>query len=229
MPTRPPLSRERVLRAAIAFVEEHGLEALSMRKLAQELGVEAMSLYNHVANKNDILHGMVELVAAEIEPAAEGAEWKSALRASAVSVHETLTRHPWAARMWTSRSGPSEIGMRYADAVLRAFREAGFTKELTYHAYHTLEGYVYGFTLQELNFAFDPAKVKEMAASFLRDFPKDEYPYLAEHVAQHVEPRRRRGRAFELGLDLILDGLERMRDARASKPARGRSGRSSSR
>jgi AcrR family transcriptional regulator len=206
------LTRERVLRAALAFADERGLEKLSMRKLAQELGVEAMSLYNHVDNKDDIVRGIVNLVVDEVELPA-GGDWKAALRRSAISAHEALSRHRWAATVWmTSGSGRERMG--HAEAALRCLREAGFAKDLTYHAFHVWQGYALGFTLQELNFPHDREELKEMAASFLRDFPTDELPYLAEHIEQHVDPplQEHQG-AFEFGLDLILDGLERLRDA----------------
>jgi AcrR family transcriptional regulator len=211
---RIPLTKDRVLRAALAFADEHGIEALSMRKLAQRLGVEAMSLYNHVENKDDIVAGILDLVAGEIESPVAGPDWKGALRHGAVSAHEAFSRHPWAARMWMSSSGASRERMEQGDATLRCLREAGFSEDLTYHAYHVLQGYALGFTLQELNFPYDREQLERMAARFLRDFPADEYPDLAEHIRQHVEPSdEHQGGAFEFGLDLILDGLERLRDA----------------
>ncbi len=208
---RTPLTRERVLQAAITLADEGGLEALSMRKLAQELGVEAMSLYNHVANKDDIVNGIIELVASEIEPPADGVDWKTAIRQSSISAHEALSRHSWAATIWMSAGGISPRRLGYADAILRVLREAGFSADLTYHGYHSIAGHVQGFTLQELNFPYEREELKEMAARFLRDFPIDDYPDLAEHIRQHVEPRHEHQGAFEFGLDLILDGLERLR------------------
>ena len=209
---RRPLTRERVLRAALAFVDERGLEELSMRKLAQELGVEAMSLYNHVENKDDIVNGVVGLVVDEIAPPA-GSDWKAALRQSAISAHDALSRHRWAAQVWmTAGSGRDRMG--HAEAALRCLRDAGFSKDLTYHAFHVWQGYALGFTLQELNFPHDREELKEMAARFLLDFPTDEYPHLAEHIEQHVEPpHAEHSGAFEFGLDLILDSLERLRNA----------------
>jgi AcrR family transcriptional regulator len=207
---RRPLTRERVLRAALAYADERGLEELSMRKLAQELGVEAMSLYNHVESKDDIVNGIVGLVVDEIEKPA-GSDWKAALRQSAISAHEALSRHRWAAKVWmTSGSGRDRMG--HAEAALRCLREAGFSKDLTYHAFHVWQGYALGFTLQELNFPHDREELKQMAARFLSEFPTDEYPHLAEHIEQHTEPplQQHQG-AFEFGLDLILEGLERAR------------------
>jgi AcrR family transcriptional regulator len=210
---RTPLSKERVLRAALTLVDEGGLEALSMRKLAQELGVEAMSLYNHVDNKDDIVAGILDLVAAEIESPASGGDWKAAMRGRAISAHEAFSRHRWAARIWASSPRVNPDRMRDAEGFLRCLREAGFSKELTYHAFHVLPGYALGYTLQELNFPYDSEQLEKLAASFLRDLPADEYPYLVEHVTQHMEPGPHHQGDFELGLDLILDGLERLRDA----------------
>jgi AcrR family transcriptional regulator len=211
---RRPLTRERVLRAALAFADERGLEELSMRKLAQELGGEAMSLYNHVEGKDDIVSGMIGLIVGEIEAPSPDADWKTALRQSAISAHEALTRHRWAASVWMTSGGSGRDRMRHAEAALRCFREAGFPPDLTYHAYHVWQGYALGFTLQELNFPHDRESLKAMAARFLRDFPTDEYPNLAEHIEQHIDPPHAEHQgAFEFGLDLILDSLERLRDA----------------
>ena len=209
---RVPLSRERVLSVALAFVDEHGIDALSMRKLAQELGVEAMSLYNHVDGKDDIVGGILALVAGEIELPPEGADWKEALRRRAISAHDAFRRHRWAAALWMSSRGGDGSGMKDGDAILRCFREAGFSKDVTYHAFHVFNGYVLGFTLQEQNFPYDSTQLKEMAAKFLREFPADEYPHLAEHIEQHMEPGDGHHSEFAFGLDLILDGLERLRD-----------------
>jgi AcrR family transcriptional regulator len=210
---RIPLSRERILSAGITLADEGGIKALSMRKLAQELGVEAMSLYNHVANKEDIVDGIVDLVANEIELPSDGTDWKTALRQNAISAHRAITRHRWVASLWMSRGGTSPTRLGYGEFVLRSLREAAFSEDLTYHAFHTIQGYVVGFTLQEVSFPFERDELKQMAAKFLREFPVDDYPYLAEHIRQHMEPSDEQGGAFELGLDLILDGLERLRDA----------------
>lgn len=209
---RIPLSRERVLSAAITLADEGGIKALSMRRLAQELGVEAMSLYNHVANKKDLVDGIVDLVANEIELPSGGADWKTALRQNAISAHQAIMRHRWVASLWMSRGGGSPPRLRHGEFVLRTLREAGFSEDLTYHAFHTIQGHVVGFTLQEVSFPFGKEELKQMAAKFLREFPVEEYPYLAEHIRQHMEPSDEHQGAFALGLDLILDGLERLRD-----------------
>jgi AcrR family transcriptional regulator len=196
----------------MALADEGGIDALSMRKLAHELGVEAMSLYNHVANKDDIIDGIVDLVASEMDPPPDGVDWKTAMRRSAISAHEVLMRHRWAGPLWMSPRKVSPARLRYGDAILGALREGGFSKDVTYHAFHALQSHVLGFTLYLLNFRFDTADLEEMAAGFLRDFPPDEYPYLAEHVEQHMEPSDERQSTFEFGLDLVLDSLERLRD-----------------
>jgi AcrR family transcriptional regulator len=201
-----------VLQAAVALADEGGIKALSMRKLAQELGVEAMSLYNHVANKDDILDGIVELVASEIDLAPGEADWRAGVRRRAISAHEVLLQHSWACNLWMSSPtfGPARMG--WADAVLRGLREGGFPGDLTYHGFHALQSHVMGFTLYVASFQFDVADLKELATTFLRDFPGDEYPDLAEHIRQHMEPSEEHEGTFVFGLDLILDGLERLRD-----------------
>jgi len=210
---RTPLSRERVLRAAIELADAGGIEALSMRKLARALGVEAMSLYNHVANKDAILDGIVEVVAAEAALPPDGAEWKSAIRQSAIATRDMFVRHPWASGLWMSRQGGGTARLRRADWLLRTFREAGLSEELTFHAYHVVESHILGFTVQQLNFPYQGAELEERASRFLARFPVAEFPDFAEHVQQHLEPRERDEGGFELGLDLILDGLERLRDS----------------
>ena len=139
-----------------------------MRRLAQELGVEAMSLYNHVAGKDDLIDGMIDLVANEIALPADGADWKTALRESAISSHDTLVRHRWVGGLWMSPRQVSATRLRQSDAVLRRLREAGFSEDLTYHAFHILTSHVIGFTLYELSFPIDRKQLEQMAAQFLR-------------------------------------------------------------
>ncbi|MGH2382686.1 MAG: TetR/AcrR family transcriptional regulator C-terminal domain-containing protein [Candidatus Limnocylindria bacterium] len=210
---RVPLSRERVLRAAIGLADEAGIESLTMRRLAQELGVEAMSLYHHVAKKDDILNGIVDIVIGEFELPSPGADWKAALRTTAISAHEILVRHPWAASLVLSASGVSPARLRYMDAILGTLRAAGFSADMTDHAYHALESHIMGFTLWEvgMNLGSDE-DLKAMASAFLQTLPRDELPHLVEHVEQHLKPPRSDDQGeFAFGLDLVLDGLERMR------------------
>src|SRR4249920_1299998 len=211
---RVPLSRDRVLRAAIRLADEGGFESLTMRRLGQELGVQAMSLYNHVVNKDDIRDGIIDLAMSEIE-VASGADWKPALRRSAISAHDVLLRHAWACSLMTATTTVSPARLRWMEAVLRTLREAGFSAELTHHAYHALDSHITGFTLWQANFPFDThEELTDLAEAFLREFPADEYPYFTEHAEWHLtESSPDDPSEFEFGLDLILDGLERLRGA----------------
>jgi AcrR family transcriptional regulator len=211
---REPLSRERVLRAAISLADDEGLEALSMRKLAKALGVEAMSLYNHVANKRDLLSGMLQLVSQEIEDPV-GGDWRDDLRRYAISSHDVLLRHGWAANLSLSPSVAAPGAVQRAEWLLRRLRKAGFSADVTYHAFHALEAHILGFTLWQLGHGIrSQADVAPLVEDFLRAYPRHEYPYMHEHVQQHMDGVSSQGKgAFELVLDLILDGLEEMRDA----------------
>ena len=209
---RLPLSRERVLDAAIALADEHGVESLSMRRLAKELGVEAMSLYNHVANKDEILAGILERVAGEIELPADAADWKAALRRSAISTKDLFLRHRWASKLWMSHQSGGPAALRRMDWMLRTLREAGLPMNVVYHAIHIVEAYILGATVQHLNFPYQGEDLAGLAKQFLARLPVDAYPDLVEHIAQHLEPDDAHTGGFELGLDLILEGLERLRD-----------------
>ncbi|HET7743109.1 MAG TPA: TetR/AcrR family transcriptional regulator [Gaiellaceae bacterium] len=207
-----------MLRTAVRLADENGLESLSMRKLGQELGVQAMSLYNHVASKDDLRDGILDLVKQEIELPPAGADWKAAIRASAISAHDVLVRHPWAAGLINSTRTVSSARLGWMEAILRTLREAGCSANLTHHAYHALDSHITGFTLWQVSFRWEElGDLEELAASFLRTLPVEKYPYLAEHVREHlVEPDPEEKTEFEFGLDLILDGVERIRDAAAS-------------
>jgi AcrR family transcriptional regulator len=210
---RNPLNRERVLRAALVLADTGGIDALSMRKLGEELGVEAMSLYNHVANKDDILDGIVDLVFSEIALPAERAEWKRAMRKRAISAHEALLRHPWAPPFMQSRTKPGPATLRHHDSVLGSLRNAGFTLVMAAHAVSVIDGYVYGFALQQINI---PLQSREQVAEVGQDILRQmagEYPHLAEMITKHaMKPGYDYGKEFEFGLDLILDGLDRVRE-----------------
>jgi AcrR family transcriptional regulator len=210
---RVPLSKERVFRAAVLIADGGGVASLTMRKLAEELGVEAMSLYHHVANKSEILDGMVDAVFSEIELPASGAGWKTAMRQRALSAREVLSRHPWAIGLMESRKNPGLATMRHHDAVLGSLRGAGFSIAVAAHAFSVLDSYVYGFLLQELNLPFKTsAELEEMAGSILQQLPADEYPHFTEMIVEHaLKPGYSYANEFEFGLDLILDGLERVR------------------
>ena len=207
---RIPLNRDRVLRAAIGLADEIGIDALSMRKLGQELGVEAMSLYNHVANKDDILGGMVDIVVGEIELPASVADWKAAIRRTAISAYEVLLGHPWAANLVLSGPGLSYARLRYMDGILGSLRRGGFSAEMTDHAYHALDSHIMGFTLWQVGISAGMANISSVE-DFLRELDQDAYPHLAEHAQQHMTERSPDDEGeFAFGLDLILDGLARM-------------------
>jgi hypothetical protein len=184
-----------------------------MRKLGQHIGVEAMSLYNHVANKNDLLDGMVDLVFTEIGLPPKGLAWKTAIRQRAITIRETLQRHRWAIGLMESRTTPGPATLRHHDAVIGCFREAGFSIAMTAHAYSVLDSYIYGFALQQASLPFTtPEEAAAVASSISRQFPADAYPHLAELTLQHVlQPGYDYAAEFTFGLDLILDGLERIR------------------
>jgi AcrR family transcriptional regulator len=210
--TRTPLSRERVLRAALVLADEGGLEALSMRKLADELGVKAMSLYNHVSNKEDLVDGIVDAAWAEIALPTPEADWKTQIREIAVSAHETMLRHPWASGL-RMQGSPGPARMRYGDSLLGCFRNAGFSKDLTYHAYHIIESYVVGFTSQVENYRnVDTSQFDDIVSRFMRGDFLAEYPHFTEHARQHIEEDHDDVNAYVLGLDLMLEGLERLRE-----------------
>ncbi|MFG3093006.1 TetR/AcrR family transcriptional regulator [Streptomyces antibioticus] len=208
---RETLTRQRVLRAAVELADNGGLETLSMRKLGEAVGVEAMSLYNHVANKEDLLDGMVDLVFAEVELPSPDDVWRPAMRQRALSMRHVLSRHRWAIGMMESRSTPGPATLRHHDAVLGCLRRGGLSLTLTAHAVSVLDSYIYGFALQEKALPFDtPAETAEVAESIMSGFGDGEYPYLTEIATAHVlRPGYAYSDEFEFGLDLILDGLAR--------------------
>jgi AcrR family transcriptional regulator len=216
--TRVPLNRDRVLRAGIELADSAGIASFSMRKLGQVLGVEAMSLYNHVANKDDLISGMFDVVMGEIARPSAGSSWKAEVRAAAMSAHEVLSRHPWAAGLMMLPSITSLTRLRWMDAVLGTLRQSGFSAELTHHAWHALDSHIVGFALWIANLPATGAELREMAATFFEAFPIDELPFLAEHAAYHMrEPDPEDEGEFAFGLDLILNGLERLRDETDSR------------
>ena len=212
--SRVPLSRERVLQAAVDFADAGG-GPLSMRKLGETLGVEAMSLYNHVANKDELLDGMVDHVFGEIELPAEGTDWRTAMRRRAMSVREVMRRHRWAIGLMESRATPGPLTLRHHDAVIGCLRRAGFSIEMAAHAFSLLDSYIYGFALEEASLPFHTAEeTADLAQTILEQFPADDYPHLAELTVKHVlQPGYDYGDEYEFGIDLILDGLQRAQDA----------------
>ena len=210
---RTPLDRDRVLRAAMARADEHGLDGLTMRKLGEAVGVEAMSLYNHVANKDDLLDGMIDLVFAEIDlPTADG-NWRADLRRRSVSMRDALAHHRWAIGLMESRPTPGPANLRQHDAVIGCLRDAGFTIAATAHAFSLLDSFVYGYALQERGLPFDsPEETIEVATSIMDGFGADEYPNLTAFVVDHVlQPGYDYGAEFEAGLDLVLDAIASLR------------------
>ncbi|MBJ8338833.1 TetR/AcrR family transcriptional regulator [Antrihabitans sp. YC3-6] len=211
--TRTRLTRDDVLRTATALADAAGLDSLTMRKLGTELGVEAMSLYHHVANKDDLLDGMIDRVYSEIElPTAED-DWRSAMRRRAVSTREVLGRHPWATALLDSRSTPGPATLRYHDATLGKLRGEGFSIPLSAHALSVLDSYTCGFALQEHALPFDTEEeTVELAQQIMGRFTAGDYPHLAELTVEHVlKPGYAYGDEFAFGLELILDGLENRR------------------
>ncbi|WP_151480788.1 TetR/AcrR family transcriptional regulator [Streptomyces albicerus] len=206
---RTPLSRERVIRTAVAVADEKGSAALTMRAIAEPLGVEAMSLYHHVAGREDILDGMVDAVFGEIDLPPSDTDWKSAMRHRAVSARAALRHHPWAIGLMDSRSQPGPATLRHHDAVIGALRAGGFSVPMTAHAVSLIDSYLYGFVLQELSLPFrGAAELDEVAGAILRDMPADAYPHLTELATEHVlKPGYDYTDEFAFGLTLMLDAL----------------------
>jgi AcrR family transcriptional regulator len=210
---RTPLSKPRVLEAAVALADETGIDGFGMRRLAQELGVVPMALYKHVTNKDELLNGMIDIVFSEIEAPSGDLDWKSALRRRALSTREALRRHSWAiGLMETAAPGPANL--RNHNAVMGCLREAGFSFQTAIHAYSVQDAYIYGFALQEKTLGFDTPDSAGEAAQRRAEMvgALDEYPHLAEVVARLPEAGYDNAAEFAWGLDLILDGLELLRD-----------------
>lgn len=207
------LSKHRIVEVAVAFADEHGLDGLSMRKLAKELGTGAMSLYNHVANKDELLTAMIDVVFAEMDApasaatASDPADWRAAMRASAISSKQAYTKHPWAVAASMSYL-PGPIRLRHMEVVLAAFSNSGLDRDPAHHAYHAYEIHISGFMLSQLAFRYDEDELKDAARSFAQQIDKQEFPHLVDHVHEHLEDR---GSDFDFGLDLLLDGFERLR------------------
>ena len=214
-PRRVQLSRERVLRAAVALADKTGIEALSMRKLAEELGVVPMALYKHVANKDELLDGMIDVVVGEIDPPDPGIDWKTAVRRRILSARRALLRHPWASRVIESRKSPTPVVLAYMDSIIGLFRAGGFSINLTHHVMHTIGSRVLGFTQELFN---DSASVDpEVQAVMLRELgPRFPNVLAIATAASHedesvVGPGCDDQYEFEFALDLLLDGFERLR------------------
>ncbi|HVK35596.1 MAG TPA: TetR/AcrR family transcriptional regulator C-terminal domain-containing protein [Microlunatus sp.] len=206
---RPALSRERVVEGAVAIADARGIAALTIRSLAQHLGVKPMSLYYYVANKSEILDAIVDVVFSEIDLPTVDGDWRSEVRLRATSARHVLRRHSWAIGLLESRTSPGPATLRHHDAMLGTFRGAGFSIEMTAHAYALIDSYVYGFALQEAALPFDGADtVAAVAGPMIEQFSSGEYPHLVELATEHVlRPGYDFGDEFDFGLTLILDGL----------------------
>ena len=218
---RVPLSRERILRAAVALADRSGVESLSMRKVAQELDVVPMALYRHVANKDEMLDGMLDLVVGEVDPPEAGVDWKTAIRGRILSARRALLRHPWAASVIETRGDPTPAVIQYMDQMIGLLRSGGFSMELTHHALHAMGSRMLGFSQELFD---DTADMNpEMEAEMWRA-TADLYPYIGELIetVMHDDASVVGGRGcddqfeFEFALDLMLDGLERLRDEEAA-------------
>ncbi|MGA8462765.1 MAG: TetR/AcrR family transcriptional regulator [Trebonia sp.] len=215
---RPPLSRERVLRGAVAVADAGGIGALTMRSLARELGVKPMSLYYYVAGKAEILDGIVDLVFTEIDLPSPGGDWQSQMRRRADSARRTLRRHPWAIGLMESRANPGPATLRHHESTLATLRRAGFSVAMTAHAYALLDSYIYGFALQEAALPFNPQTVTEATEAITEQFA-GEYPHLVEMATGHIlRPGYDFGDEFEIGLTVILDALTRSIPGDGSQP-----------
>jgi AcrR family transcriptional regulator len=206
---RIPLSRDRILQTALELADSAGIEALTMRRLGEELGYEAMSLYRHVANKDDLLDGMLDLVLAEWELPGAERDSVDAIRTTARSVHQGLRRHPWAARLLMTGAHIRPRRLAYGEFLLAKLADAGLDADRKYHVYHLLDGFIFGFSLWEIAYTNtgDP-DLAERAAEFMRKIPWDDYPNFTEHRDQHLtEGPHREVNAFDVGLDLILAGV----------------------
>lgn len=193
------------------MADDGGIDKLTMRALAQQLGVEAMSLYYHVKNKDDMLDGMLDIIIDKVTVPGPGDDWKLAQRTRAISLHDMLTRHSWAAPVMETRANPGLASLHYYDSVIGSFRQAGFSVVMAAHAFSAIDAYIYGFGMQEMSLPFeDESDVGDIAEALLAALPPDEFPYLTEMILDHaLQPGYDYSDEFEWGLDLILDGFER--------------------
>lgn len=211
---RSSLTRERVLQGALELADQIGIEAFTMRRLAAALGVKPMTIYHHVPSKEQILDAIVDTVFAEIALPPEDEPWAVAMRTRCRSAREALTRHAWATPLMETRRSPGPATLRHHDAVIACLRRGGLTIELTAHAYAIIDSYVYGFALQEASLPFHgDAEIAEVAEEIVRSFPGGAYPHFREITMHYVlHPGYGFAQSFDLGLDLILDGIARMAD-----------------
>ena len=206
---RAPLNAGRTLQVALVIADDEGLEAVTMRRLARELGVEAASLYHHVNGKNQILDGLVEVVAAEIERPMPSTDWRTAISERAMNTRAVLRRHPWAVSLMASRTSPGPATLGLLETGIRCFREGGFSVLQAAHAISVVDSYVHGFVLQEVNLPFrDESELAALTGAIMETFPASEFPYLFEMTVEHVlKPGYDYGKEFDSGLKVVLDGV----------------------
>jgi len=211
--SRLPLNRDRILAAAVEIADERGVGAVTMREVASRLGVEAMSLYNHVANKDEILDGMADLVAEQFDLPEDVDHWREAMRRRAVSAHKVFGRHPWAPMLFDSRESSGPARLHYFDWVLGKLMTAGFSVDGAARAFSLLDSYIYGFGIQQFNFSADSdVSTEEMAEAILAYIPAGTYPYLHRMASHAMQGGYDAEADFDFGLEIILDGLERILD-----------------
>jgi AcrR family transcriptional regulator len=207
--SRAPVNRDRALERALVVADAEGLEAVTMRRLARELGVEAASLYHHVKGKDEILDGLVDAVSAEIELPSPAEGWRPAIQQRAHNTRVVLLRHPWAVALMASRTTPGPATLRLLEAGIRCFREGGFSVQTAAHAISAIDSFVHGFVLQEVNLPFrDESELAAMTGAIMEEFPTADFPYLFELTVEHVlQPGYHYGNEFDVGLEVVLDGV----------------------
>src|SRR3954447_1595640 len=212
--SRDPLSRDRVLRAALDVADEGGLPGVTIRSLAERVGAKPMSLYHYVANKEEILDGLVDLVFAEIELPEPSGHWREEMAKRARSARAVLRRHAWSIALLESRTSPGPATLRHHDATIGALRAGGLSIAQTAHAYAVLDAFVYGFAVQEASLPFEgPESAAEIAEPIMALMGAGEYPHMVEFAQEHaLKPGYDFGDEFDFGLDLVLDGLARLLD-----------------
>ncbi len=205
---RPRLTRERIVDEALEQATRDGLEKLSMRRVAQALDVEAMSLYNHIRNKEDLLDALVERVVSEFTLPDEAGQWREQMRLRAVGAHRVLMRYPWASLLIVSRVNAGSAMLGYVNATLGTLTAAGFSIQMADRAWNALDSHIYGFTLQALRFPFKPEEYQQAARQYIGMIPRDQLPHMYALTLEVAEGRHFGEQDFEFGLNLILDGLE---------------------
>jgi AcrR family transcriptional regulator len=209
---KAPLNLERTLQVALVLADDEGLEAVTMRRLARELGVEAASLYHHVEGKSQILDGLVDVVAAQIEPPMTSTDWRAAITQRAYNTRAGLRRHPWAVSLMASRTSPGPATLGLLEMGIRCFREGGFSVRQAAQAISVVDSYVHGFVLQEVNLPFrDESELAAMTGAIMETFPASTFPYLFEMTVQYVlQPGYDYGKEFDSGLEVVLDGVSEL-------------------